>query len=125
MDADRLRIKRVYEEPSRADGVRVLVDRLWPRGFTKEAAAIKLWLKDAAPSPALRKDLCHDPQLFPGLFPEFRTRYLRELAALDPGVLEPVLTTLREGKAVTLIYAAKDPVHNHAVVLAEHVGGLI
>ncbi|MDX9912182.1 MAG: DUF488 family protein [Phycisphaerales bacterium] len=117
MAGDRLRIKRVYEDPSRADGLRVLIDRLWPRGITKEAAAIRLWLKDAAPSTALRKDFCHDPELFP----EFRTRYLRELAQLDPSVLEPVLTPLREERAVTLIYAAKDPVHNHAVVLAERV----
>ena len=110
-------LKRVYEEASPDDGLRVLVDRLWPRGVRKEDAAIDLWLKDAAPSAALRRSFCHDPALFDA----FREQYLAELRTLDASVLEPILGAVRSGRAVTLIYAARDQTHNHARVLDQHL----
>ena len=105
-----LRIKRVYDPPSAEDGYRVLVDRLWPRGMTKEAAHLDLWAKDLAPSPALRKEFNHQPERFA----EFRHHYLSELAR------NPAAAAFRaelERPKVTLLYGAHDPVNNHAVVL--------
>ena len=104
-------IKRVYEEPSRADGMRVLVDRLWPRGLSKEMARVDLWLKDLAPSTNLRKWFRHDPSKWD----EFQTRYRHELKSKAD-----LLAVLKEKAArgpITLLYAAKDEVHNEAVVL--------
>ena len=106
-------IKRAYEEPERQDGTRILVDRLWPRGLTKEKAKIDLWLKDVAPSTELRKWFAHDP----ARWAEFRSRYLEELKRNN----EP-LSLLREEAAkgtLTLVYGAKDQKHNEAVVLQE------
>jgi uncharacterized protein YeaO (DUF488 family) len=106
-----VKIKRAYAEPEKSDGFRILVDRLWPRGLSKEKAHIDLWLKDVAPSTDLRKWFAHDP----GKWPEFQTRYRDELKSLS----EP-LHLLREKSAhgpVTLIYAARDEEHNEAVVL--------
>jgi uncharacterized protein YeaO (DUF488 family) len=106
-----LRIKRVYEEPGREDGKRILVDRLWPRGLTKERARVDLWLKDVAPSTELRKWFAHDP----AKWVEFRSRYLEELKGN-----EEQLSRLRqeaEKGAVTLLYGAKDEEHNEAVIL--------
>jgi uncharacterized protein YeaO (DUF488 family) len=106
-----VRIKRAYEEPDREDGERILVDRLWPRGLTKEKARVDLWLKDVAPSTELRKWFAHDP----AKWAEFRSRYLEELKGN-----KEQLSLLRQEAAkgtVTLIYGAKDQEHNEAVIL--------
>ncbi len=107
-------LKRVYEAPHPRDGFRILVDRLWPRGVAKEKAAVDLWLKEAAPSPELRKSFCHDP----AKWDDFRARYAAELET--NAAVDTILERLREG-TVTLVYAAKDETYNHAAVLAEHV----
>ena len=107
-------IKRAYEPPSPKDGTRILVDRLWPRGLSKAKAALDGWNKDVAPSSALRKWFDHRPERFK----EFARRYLAELAH-NPAVGE--LRALK-GK-VTLIYGARDPAVNHAVVLAKLLKG--
>ncbi len=106
-----IKLKRVYEEPSQADGLRILVERLWPRGFTKERASIDLWLKDVAPSTELRKWFGHDPKRWK----EFRERYLAELKG-KRGPIDLLQRRAKEG-TVSLIYAAKDERHNGAVVL--------
>jgi uncharacterized protein YeaO (DUF488 family) len=111
---DRLRIKRVYEPPDKQDGRRILVDRLWPRGLTKEKASIDLWLKDIAPSTELRKWFDHDP----GRWEEFRERYLAELKG-NAEQLRLLKQELDKG-VVTLVYAAKDEAHNQAVVIQEN-----
>jgi uncharacterized protein YeaO (DUF488 family) len=106
-----IRIKRVYEEPEKEDGERILVDRLWPRGLTKEKAKVDLWLKDVAPSTELRKWFAHDPAKWAG----FRSRYEEELKGK-----EEELSILRHEAAkgaVTLVYGAKDQEHNEAVIL--------
>lgn len=111
----KLHLKRVYEPPAEDDGLRVLVDRLWPRGMKKEKAAVDIWLKDIAPSPALRKWFGHDPKKWT----EFRHRYRTELSER-----KEVVEELRErgGKGrVTLLYGARDEVHNQAVVLKEFI----
>ena len=109
-----LLLKRVYEAPSPQDGFRILVDRLWPRGITKEKAAVDLWLKEAAPSPELRKAFCHDPEKWD----DFRTRYFAELET--NAAVGTIMERLREG-TVTLVYAAKDETFNHTAALAEHL----
>ena len=106
-----IRIKRAYEEPDGEDGTRILVDRLWPRGLTKEKAKVDLWLKDVAPSTELRKWFAHDP----AKWAEFRSRYLGELKGN-----KEQLSLLRQEAAkgaVTLVYGAKDQQHNEAVIL--------
>lgn len=108
-------IKRIYEEPDTNDGFRVLIDRLWPRGVSKEKAALDLWLKDIAPSSELRKWFDHKPEKLK----EFTIRYQHELDN------NPAVKTLKElagehGK-ITLLYAAKDPVINHARVLKQYL----
>ena len=106
-----IRIKRAYEEPAAEDGERILVDRLWPRGLTKERAKVDLWLKDVAPSTELRKWFAHDP----AKWAEFRLRYLEELERN-----KEQLSLLRQEAAkgtVTLVYGAKDQEHNEAVIL--------
>ena len=103
-------IKRAYEPPSPDDGTRILVDRLWPRGVSKAKAALDGWNKDVAPSPALRKWFDHRPERFA----EFSKRYRVELKH-NPAVAE--LRALK-GK-VTLVYGARDPAINHAIVLAK------
>lgn len=105
-------LKRAYDAPSRSDGKRILVDRLWPRGVTKADAEIDLWLKDVAPSTALRKWFGHDPKKWV----EFKKRYRSELKG-SPAVAELKALT-RKGK-VTLVYSAKDELHNQAVALKE------
>jgi uncharacterized protein YeaO (DUF488 family) len=105
-----LRIKRIYEPADHGDGVRVLVDRLWPRGISKDR--IDLWLKDIAPSTALRKWFGHVPARWAG----FRARYARELKGNAVAVAE--LRKLMRGKTVTLLYGARDTEHNEAVALA-------
>lgn len=111
-----LQIKRVYESPSPDDGFRVLIDRLWPRGVSKEHANIDLWMKDIAPNPELRKWFAHNPLNFP----LFREEYIKELQE-DPVHQEQVeiLQQKLTENLVTLLYAAKDEKHNHAVVLYE------
>jgi len=109
-----VRIKRVYDEPSDADGFRVLVDRLWPRGVTKEAAELNAWRKDLAPTPELRKDFCHDP----ARFETFTDRYREELDELTDALDGLIDEARGAGGRLTLIYAAKDLEHNHARVLA-------
>ena len=108
-------IKRVYDPPAADDGYRVLVDRLWPRGMTKSAAALGLWAKDLAPSPDLRKEFNHQPERFG----EFRHHYLGELAK-NPAVAA-FRAELKRPK-VTLLYGAHDRANNHALVLAEFLG---
>jgi uncharacterized protein YeaO (DUF488 family) len=110
--AGSIRRRRAYEPVGEGDGYRVLVDRLWPRGLSKEEAAIDRWLKDVAPSTALRKWFGHRPDRWP----EFRRRYLAELAH-NPAFA--VLESLAAKQDLTLVYGAKDEVHNDAVVLAE------
>ena len=103
-------IKRAYQPPAAADGKRILIDRLWPRGLSKDKAAIDLWLKEVAPSTALRQWFGHDP----AKWKEFQTRYRKELAG------NPAFAELRKavaGGRVTLVYSARDEAHNGAVVL--------
>ncbi len=110
-----MKLKRAYEPPAAGDGTRILVDRLWPRGVSRESAAIDLWLKEIAPSTALRKWFGHDP----AKWPRFLERYFAEL----DGNREPVgrlLEEIRRGP-VTLVYGAKDREHNDAVALAEYL----
>lgn len=109
-----LHIKRVYEEPDKEDGERVLIDRLWPRGLTKEKARVDLWLKDIAPSTQLRNWFGHDPVKWA----EFKKRYIGEIEKNDH-VLMQLEEILKKGK-VTLVYGAKDKDHNDAVVLKEY-----
>lgn len=104
-------VKRAYDPASPGDGVRYLVDRLWPRGVKKESLKIEAWLKDAAPSDALRRWFGHDPERWP----EFRRRYAAELEA-HPESWQPLLAAARRG-AVTLVYGARDTEHNDAVAL--------
>ena len=106
-----IRIKRAYEEPDAEDGTRILVDRLWPRGLTKEKAKVDLWLKEVAPSTELRKWFAHDP----AKWAEFRSRYRQELEGN-----KEQLSLLRQEAAkgtVTLVYGARDQEHNEAVIL--------
>jgi uncharacterized protein YeaO (DUF488 family) len=109
-----IKIKRAYEAPDGGDGVRVLVDRLWPRGIKREAAGIDHWLKELAPSGDLRKWFGHDPERWP----EFRTRYRAELKA-NPEAVAELRAVAKSAKTVTLVFAAKDEAHNNAVVLKE------
>lgn len=114
-----LRVKRVYDDSAKTDGVRVLVDRLWPRGLTKEKAAIDLWLKDAAPSTELRKWFHADATPTTPTkdqFAEFKTRYLKEL---DRSALDSVTELIDAGKTVTLLFASKELEHNHAHILRD------
>lgn len=108
-----VKLKRVYEPPSPADGTRVLVDRLWPRGLSKSAAAIDHWMKDVAPSTELRKWFGHDP----ARWAEFKRRYKAELR--DRADAFEALRALADDGPVTLLYAARDQEHNEAVVLRD------
>lgn len=110
----KIRIKRVYEQPDKHDGRRILVDRLWPRGLTKEKASVGLWIKDIAPSTELRKWFGHGP----GRWEEFKERYLAELKSNSEQIR--LLKQELEKGVVTLVYAAKDEEHNEAVVIREN-----
>jgi len=112
-----IQVKRVYEKPSRKDGLRVLVDRLWPRGLTKERAAVKLWLKDVAPSTELRKWFGHDP----AKWKQFQVRYRKELRE-KKGAIE-LLKQKSAEHTVTLVYGARDEEHNEALVLKKILEG--
>jgi uncharacterized protein YeaO (DUF488 family) len=114
-------LKRVYENPSPKDGYRVLVDRLWPRGLTKEAAHDDLWLKDIAPSDALRRWYHEHPVQWKA----FREKYLKELAQPEAArALEQLHALAAKQKAVTLLYASKNTDRNNAVVLKELLDGM-
>jgi len=109
--------RRVYETPDKADGFRVLVDRLWPRGLTKERARVDLWLKDIAPSDALRKQF-HKTEAWP----EFEKRYRAELKGKS-GLLAGIRKLEKEHKKVTLLFGRKDEKQNQAVILAQILKG--
>jgi uncharacterized protein YeaO (DUF488 family) len=111
-----IKIKRVYESFSSQDGFRILVDRLWPRGLSKESAKIDLWSKEVAPSDTLRKWFSHDPKRWQ----EFKRRYQEELVE-KKGPISEIKSMEKEKKKVTLLYAAKDTEHNNAVVLQEYM----
>lgn len=111
----RARIKRVYELPADDDGVRILVDRLWPRGVTKANARVDRWIRDIAPSTELRKWFNHEQSRFN----EFRLRYVEELEANEELVRQ--LKADSSGSGLTLLYAARDPQCNHAVVLCDYL----
>jgi uncharacterized protein YeaO (DUF488 family) len=106
-----LKTKRVYEPSEPEDGVRFLVDRLWPRGIKKEDLEMESWLKDVAPSPELRKWFAHDP----ARWQEFQKRYRAELKA-NPNSWQPILKAAKQG-TVTLLYSARDTEHNSALLL--------
>jgi len=110
-----LRIKRIYDEASSEDGVRILVDRVWPRGMSKSRAMIDHWMKDIAPSTELRKWFDHDPSRWR----EFKKRYFRELTEKQHPAEE--LMRMADGTTVTLLYSAKDEEHNQARALHEYL----
>ena len=110
-----IKIKRVYEQPDKDDGVRILVDRLWPRGLTKEKAHIDLWLKEIAPSTELRKWFDHDHEKWKS----FRGRYETEIRHNDD-LVRVLLDKARKGR-VTLVYGARDEKHNEALVLKQYL----
>jgi len=113
-------LKRVYEEPSPEDGARVLVDRLWPRGLTKEKAALDAWLKDLAPSDELRKWF----HAHPLQWSKFRERYLKELStATAHDALQKLYDLMDERRHVTLLFASKNEERNNATVLKQLVEG--
>jgi len=114
-------LKRAYEKPSRSDGTRVLVDRLWPRGLTKEDAALDAWLKDVAPSHELRRWFHTRPELWLA----FRKKYLGELAAPAAAhALEKLYELAGESRQLTLVFSARDQEHNNAVVLKQLLEGM-
>lgn len=111
----KLHLKRAYDAPERSDGKRILVDRLWPRGLSKEKASVDLWLKEIAPSTELRRWYGHKPERWE----EFRRRYFSELDKL-PEVVAQLRAELRKGP-VTLVYGAKDAEHSNAQALLEYL----
>ncbi len=110
-----IQLKRAYEPTSRNDGTRLLVERLWPRGISKEKLRLDAWLKEAGPSTELRKWFSHDP----AKWEQFRERYFRELDS-RPEAWKPIVTAARRGP-VTLVYSSHDELHNNAVALAEYL----
>ena len=112
-----IKTKRVYEEPDPADGFRILVDGLWPRGLAKDKAKVDLWLREISPSDNLRKWFSHDPKKWKA----FRSRYTEELGR-KTDLLREIKRIDREIKIVTLLYSTKDERHNNVVVLAEVLG---
>ena len=113
-----LKIKRIYDLPEKGDGFRVLVDRLWPRGISKERAHLDLWLKEIAPSDALRKWFAHDPKRWTG----FTAKYRKELSGRKDLVLQIKKLEAEHG-SVTLLYSAHDQTHNQAVALLQILKG--
>jgi len=114
-----VKIKRIYERPSPDNGRRILVDRLWPRGLTKEEAHVDGWLKDIAPSDELRRWFSHDPSKWQ----EFKDRYKRELQGKKEEI-ERIRKEAEKG-TVTLLFSAKDTEHNNAVVLKEVIRTIV
>lgn len=113
-----VKLKRVYEEPLESDGTRILVDRLWPRGLTKEKAKVDFWLKEIAPSTELRKWFNHEPIKWP----EFKKRYKAEIIN-NTDALSVLKKHLSNGKA-TIVYGAKDEEHNDAVVIKDYLDNM-
>ena len=113
-----IRVKRIYDPAGEEDGFRILVDRLWPRGLSKEKAKVDLWLKEVAPSDELRKWFHHDPSQWQ----EFQSRYEKELQAKKE-LLEKIKSFELEKKTVTLLYSARDVVHNQAAFLCKVLQG--
>ncbi|MCE0724636.1 MULTISPECIES: DUF488 domain-containing protein [Legionella] len=109
----KIKIKRIYEKPDYADGYRILVDKLWPRGIKKETAAIDLWLKEIAPSTALRQWFNHEPDKWQ----EFQKRYAQELTEKQEQLA--TITSQAKSQTVTLLYSAQDAKHNNAQALLE------
>ncbi|MHB1547061.1 MAG: DUF488 domain-containing protein [bacterium] len=107
-----IKLKRIYENAEKSDGFRVLVDRLWPRGISKEKAALDLWFKDIAPSTELRKWFGHDP----AKWADFQKRYKGEIAA-NKEIFRQLKEIVQNNENVTLLYAAKDKEHNEAAVI--------
>lgn len=110
-----IQVRRVYAPPGRNDGCRVLVDRIWPRGLSREAARIDAWLKEIAPSDGLRKWFGHDPEKWT----EFRRRYFAELEENEDALAQ--LVGMARGERLTLVYGAKDEEHNNAVALKDYL----
>ncbi len=110
-----IKTKRVYEEPEKTDGYRVLIDRLWPRGISKEKAAVDEWEKDLAPTPALRKWFGHEP----ARWLEFQKRYKAELENNE--LVQSFVGKNNKLKKLTLLYAGKDEDHTHALILQQHL----
>jgi len=115
--ARQILLRRVYDDPSPDGGLRVLVDRVWPRGLTKDAAHLDEWIKDVAPSTPLRRWYGHRPERFT----EFRRRYLAELADPQPAAAMNRLQELARTRRVTLLTATRDIAHSQAAVLAEQL----
>src|SRR5215471_3215048 len=113
ISVDHIRLKRAYEPPASDDGIRVLIDRLWPRGVKKSDAAIDEWMKEIAPSTELRKWFSHDPRRWQ----EFRRRYRSEIHR-HPERIDRLRTLAQHG-TITLVFSARDEVHNDAVVLRD------
>jgi uncharacterized protein YeaO (DUF488 family) len=114
-------VKRIYESPARADGRRVLVDRLWPRGISKERALLDAWMRDLAPSTELRQWF----HVRPALWATFRKRYLKELGTPEAtDALEQLHRFASQSKRLTLLFSAKDEEHNNAVVLKDLLQGM-
>ena len=111
-------LKRAYEPVSRADGIRLLVERLWPRGIAKADLNVDEWLKEVGPSTELRKWFGHDPDKWT----EFRRRYFRELDS-RPEAWKPIVSAARRGGRVTLVYSSHDTQHNNAVALRDYLRG--
>jgi uncharacterized protein YeaO (DUF488 family) len=109
-------LKRAYEPVSRADGIRLLVERLWPRGVAKADLNVNEWLKEVGPSTELRKWFGHDPDKWT----EFRRRYFRELDS-RPEAWKPIVSATRRGGTVTLVYSSRDTQHNNAVALRDYL----
>lgn len=109
-----VKLKRIYEKAEKSDGFRVLVDRLWPRGVSKEKAKLDLWLKDVAPSTELRIWFAHDPEKWA----EFQKKYEAELRK-NKAALDQLKKITEKEENLTLLYAAKDEEHNEAIILKE------
>jgi uncharacterized protein YeaO (DUF488 family) len=115
-------LKRIYEPFDEADGCRILIDRLWPRGISKEKARLNYWLKEVAPCNELRKWFCHKPELFE----EFQNHYLIELRTNDPQIKAvQQIIDLASKETVTLLYGAKDPVYNQGTVLLDEISRIM
>jgi uncharacterized protein YeaO (DUF488 family) len=117
----KIAIKRAYDPPVAGDGVRVLVDRLWPRGLRKDAAHLDQWRKDLSPSTELRQFYGHRPERFT----EFSTRYLAELRNKEAAAAIAELIDLNQRRSITLLTASRDLAHSEAAVLAKHVQRII
>ena len=118
MSKPTIRTKRVYEPPAKADGLRVLVDRVWPRGVSKAGAKVEHWMKDVAPSTSLRKWFAHDPDKWQ----DFKAAYFEELAPHREALRE--LLHEAGGGTLTLVYGAKDTRHNNAEALKQYLNRL-